>query len=408
MVTAEVIIQAVCSEFMPELDERRQRKLAGIMAKAFGYGGTTIVSKAANLSRNTVSKGVRELENPVAEENLSSGGVRKAGGGRISATRKNPEIIDEIDRVLQETTYGDPMRIIQYTTLSLRKIADHVSQKLGIRISRNIVSRVLDELGYSKQQNQKMEQLGDQHPDRDQQFRYLNERGKEYIAGGDPFISIDCKKKENIGEFKNAGAEYRHIGDARGVLDHDFPIKELGKVAPYGIYTVNDNTGFVNLGVSHDTAEFAVQSIRSWWYDVGQHTFPHAKRLLITADGGGSNGSRNRLFKLELANLAEETGLSIEVAHFPPGTSKWNKIEHRLFCYITKNWEGQPLVSVEAAVHLIGSTTTKAGLKVICKLDERSYPTGNKVPDELFETIDIEYLTDNSKWNYVIRGFKDA
>mgnify|MGYP002869199368 FL=1 len=407
MVSAETIIRAICSDFMPELDERRQRKLAGVMAKAYGYGGTTLVSNEANMSRNTVRKGIDELENPIDTAQLSSNGVRRTGGGRISAVEKNPEIIDEVDRLLQETTYGDSMRVIQYTTLSLRKIADLVSQKLGISISRNIVSRLLEELGYSKQQNQKMNQIGSQHPDRDTQFRHINERGKAYIAAGEPFISIDCKKKENIGEFKNAGAEYRHIGDARRVLDHDFPIKALGKVAPYGIYTVNNNTGFVNLGTSHDTAEFAVQSIRSWWYDVGQHTFPKAKRLLITADGGGSNGSRNRLFKVELAQLAAETGLAIEVAHFPPGTSKWNKVEHRLFCYITSNWEGQPLVSVEVAVHLIGSTTTKAGLKVICKLDERSYPTGIKVSDELLQSVDIEYLSEDSSWNYIIKGFKE-
>ena len=407
MASADMIIRAICSDFMPELDERRQRKLAGIMAKAYGYGGTTLVSNEASMSRSTVRKGIKELENPIDATQLSSNGVRRSGGGRISAVKKNPEIVDEVDRLLQETTYGDPMRVIQYTTLSLRKIADQVSQKLGISISRNIVSHLLEELGYSKQQNQKMNQIGSQHPNRDTQFNHINERGKAYIAAGEPFISIDCKKKENIGEFKNAGAEYRHTGDARRVLDHDFPINELGKVAPYGIYTVNNNTGFVNLGTSHDTAEFAVQSIRSWWYDVGQYTFPNAKRLLITADGGGSNGSRNRLFKVELAQLAAETGLAIEVAHFPPGTSKWNKVEHRLFCYITSNWEGRPIVSVEVAVHLIGSTTTKTGLKVVCKLDERSYPTGIKVSDELLQTIDIEYLSEESSWNYIIRGFKE-
>lgn len=406
MATAEAIIQAICTEYLPGANEKDRRKLAGIMAKAFGYGGTVLVSQYSKMSRNTISKGIEELKHPIDEGELSANGIRKAGGGRIRVADKDPRIVETIDRILQETTYGDPMRVIQYTTLSLRKIADRIHRELGVEISRNIVSRMLEELDYSKQQNQKMEQIGDQHPDRDKQFRHINERGKIYLQNGDPFISIDCKKKENIGNFINGGAEYRHSGDARRVLDHDFPIKELGKVAPYGIYTVNNNTGFVNLGTSHDTAEFAVQSIRSWWYDVGQHTFPDAKRLFITADGGGSNGSRNRLFKVELARLAEESGLEIEVSHFPPGTSKWNKVEHRLFCYITSNWAGQPLISVEVAVHLIGSTTTTNGLRVICKLDERSYPTGIKVADDELEQIDIENFSDNPGWNYIIRGFK--
>ena len=408
MATAEAIIQAICEEYLPSASERDRRKLAGIMAKAFGYGGTVLVSQYSKMSRNTISKGIEELEHAVDQEGLSANGIRRAGGGRIKITEKDPRIVTTIDRILQETTYGDPMRVIQYTTLSLRKIADRVYQEIGVEISRNIVSRMLEELDYSKQQNQKMEQIGDQHPDRDKQFQHINERGKTYLQRGEPFISIDCKKKENIGNFINRGAEYRHTGDARRVLDHDFPIKELGKIAPYGIYTVNDNTGFVNLGTSHDTAEFAVQSIRSWWYDIGQHTFPNARKLYITADGGGSNGSRNRLFKVELARLAEETGLEIEVSHFPPGTSKWNKVEHRLFCYITSNWSGQPLISVEVAVHLIGSTTTTNGLKVVCKLDERSYPTGIKIADEELEQVDIERFSDNPGWNYVIRGFKNA
>lgn len=404
MASAESIIQAVCKDFMPGINERERRQLAGVMAKAFGYGGTMLVSKYSNMSRNTIYKGIEELDNPGSPDELSKGGVRRTGGGRIRVAEKDPIIVETIESILEETTYGDPMRVIQYTTLSLRKIAAIVYEKTGKAISRNIVSNILDELEYTKQKNQKMEQVGDQHPNRDSQFKYINERGKAYLAESLPFISIDCKKKENVGNFINPGAEYRRTGDPRHVLDHDFPLKELGKVAPYGIYTVNNNTGFVNLGTSHDTAEFAVQSIRSWWYDVGHQTFPDAKKLYITADGGGSNGSRNRLFKLELARLADETGIEIEVSHLPPGTSKWNKVEHRLFCYITSNWEGQPLINIETIIHLIGSTKTTKGLTVKCKLDERSYPIGTKVSDEDYDRIIIERSPVNPSWNYVIKG----
>lgn len=400
---SEKIIAIVCEKAMPILNEYQQRILAGCLADGYGHGGKIIVSRHSSLSRNTVAKGVKEIHSgDTAHQNT----IRKAGAGRKPSIEKNPELLGCVDSLLQETTYGDPMRIITYSTLSLRKIACAVGDALGIEIGKDVISRLLESLGYSKQRNQKMEQLGDQHPDRDAQFRHINETGKAYIASGDPFISVDCKKKENIGNFMNAGAEYRHTEDPRQVLDHDFPIKELGKVAPYGIYTVNDNTGFINLGTDKDTPEFAVQSVRTWWYDVGQWTFPEARRLYITADGGGSNSSRSRLWKQGLARLAEETGLAIEVSHFPPGTSKWNKVEHRLFCYITANWAGQPLVDVATAVRLIGSTTTTAGLKVICKLDEKSYPTGIKVTDKDFDKIDIKMLSINNGWNYIIKGFK--
>lgn len=400
---SEKMIAIVCEKAMPVLNEYQQRILAGCLADGYGHGGKMMVSRYSSLSRNTVAKGVKEIHSGNAAHQNT---IRKAGAGRKSSTEKNPELLSYIDSLLQETTYGDPMRVINYSTLSLRKIACAVEDALGIAIGKDAISRLLERLGYSKQRNQKMEQLGKQHPDRDAQFRHINETGKSYIASGDPFISVDCKKKENIGNFLNAGAEYRHKGDPRQVLDHDFPIKELGKVAPYGIYTVNDNTGFVNLGTDKDTPEFAVQSVRTWWYDVGQWTFPNSRRLYITADGGGSNSTRSRLWKLELARLSEETGLTIEVSHFPPGTSKWNKVEHRLFCYITANWAGRPLVDVATAVRLIGSTSTTTGLKVICKLDERSYPTGTKVSDQDFEKIDIEMLSLNNGWNYVIKGFK--
>ncbi len=399
----EKIIAIVCEKAMPMLNEYEKRILAGCLAEGYGHGGKAVVSRYASISWNTVAKGVKEIN---SKDTLHQNRIRKTGGGRKPSTEQNPGLLDCIDSLLQETTYGDPMRVISYSTLSLRKIAMAVKATLGIEVGKDVISRLVENLGYSKQRNQKMEQLGAQHPDRDAQFRHINETGKKYIAEGAPFISVDCKKKENIGNFMNTGREYRHTGDPRKVLDHDFPISELGKVAPYGIYTVNDNTGFVNLGTGKDTPEFAVQSVRAWWYDVGQWTFPKARKLYITADGGGSNSSRSRLWKLELAKLAEETGLTIEVSHFPPGTSKWNKIEHRLFCYITANWAARPLVDVQTAVHLIGSTTTTSGLKVICKLDEKSYHTGVKVSDKDFDKINIEFLPINEGWNYTISVFK--
>ena len=258
-------------------------------------------------------------------------------------------------------------------------------------------------MGYSRQQNQKMCQIGDQHPDRDAQFRYISETAEQFLKAGDPVISIDTKKKENIGNFKNNGSEYRPKGNPRQVLDHDFPLPELGKVAPYGVYVLNNNTGFINLGISHDTPEFAGASVRAWWNAIGKNTFPDAKRIYITCDNGGSNGSRIWLFKHYLQNISNETGLEIHVSHFPPGTSKWNKIEHRLFCYISKNWQGQPLIDIETVVNLISSTTTKTGLEVVCKVDPNTYETGLKITEDQKEIINITFVGPNEKWNYIIR-----
>lgn len=403
---AERIIKEVTGYIFPLLNEAQRRLLAGSLAKGYGYGGKKIVSEYANLSVQTLCKAVYEIEEG-KYEHVDAGRSRKPGGGRKNMLREEDGLLDFIDSILQENTYGNPMSVISYTSLSMRDIARTVLEKKGIKISQNIVSNALEELGYSKQKNQKMEQLGKQHPDRDAQFRHINETGERYLAAEQPFISVDCKKKENIGNFQNNGREYRHIGNAREVLDHDFPIAELGKVAPYGVYNINDNTGFINLGTSHDTAEFAVQSVRSWWYDIGQYSFPDAKSLYITADGGGSNGSRNRLWKIELAKLADETGLEIEVSHFPPGTSKWNKIEHRLFCYISKSWEGKPLIDIVTVVRLITSTTTQKGLTVKCSVDNNIYETGMKVDDKELEKIEIEFLDPNKGWNYIIRGFKN-
>ena len=284
----------------------------------------------------------------------------------------------------------------------MRKISEELNKQFGIQIHFTSVGKELDEMGYSRQVNQKMEQVGSQHPDRDAQFRFINETATEHLEAGNPVISIDTKKKENIGNFKNNGSEYRPKNDPRRVLDHDFPLPELGKVAPYGVYVLNDNTGFVNLGTSHDTPEFAGQSVLLWWETLGKHTFPDAKRIYITCDGGGSNGSRIWLWKYYLQEFANKTGLEVQVSHYPPGTSKWNKIEHRMFCYISKNWEGKPLIDIETVVNLISSTKTNTGLKIVCKVDNNVYETGKKITPEQKESINIVFNGPNESWNYII------
>lgn len=265
------------------------------------------------------------------------------------------------------------------------------------------ISQLLTDMGYSKQVNQKMEQVGIPSPDRNEQFEFIDRTAHGYLENGEPVISVDTKKKENIGNFKNAGAEYRRMKDPRKVLDHDFPVPELGKVAPYGVYVLNNNTGFVNLGTSHDTSEFAVTSISCWWNAVGKNAFPGAKRIYITCDGGGSNGSRSRNWKYELQQLSNDTGLEIMVSHYPPGTSKWNKIEHRMFCYISKNWQGHPLIDIETVISLISNTTTEKGLTITCQLDKKVYETGHKISDNELAEINIFPCETLGKWNYVIK-----
>ena len=386
------------------LNERQYRCYLGTTALSLGRGGQALVSRLSGSSINTVRKGIEEVStNPSAQ---NSGEIRKPGGGRKAASAKHPELQEAIERIIDGQTYGDPEKIIHWTTQSLMSIAKALNDEYGIKVSHTVVAGELEKMGYSKQMNQKMLQVGKPHPDRNAQFEYINTTSKEYMSKGIPVISIDCKKKENLGNFKNNGQEYRRKKDPRKVLDHDFLIKELGTVAPYGIYDIDKNTGFINLGTSHDTAEFAVNSIFQWWLHIGKETYPDVKRLYINCDGGGSNGSRLHLWKAQLAEFAETTGLEVHVSHFPPGTSKWNKIEHRLFCYISKNWAGQPLIDIETVIDLIGSTTTEQGLKVKCMLDKNEYPTGVKVPDEDYDRIDIEHLNPMPDWNYIIRGIK--
>lgn len=384
---------------LPLLDERQRRIFLASEALSYGYGGISRVSEISGVSIPTIRQGIAEIQ---AGEITENGRIRKVGAGRKRTEDIYPNILESIQKIVDGNTYGDPERVLSWTTLSLHDIQDLLHTKYKIKVSYRTVSTLLEKLGYSKQSNQKMMQIGEPSPNRNEQFEYINNKVKEFIDAGDPVLSVDTKKKENVGNFKNNGQEYRKKKDPRKVLDHDFPIPEWGKISPYGIYVINSNTGFVNLGTSHDTAEFAVESISRWWETIGKNTFPNQKRLMITCDCGGSNGYRLHLWKYQLSQLAERTGLSIHVSHFPPGTSKWNKVEHRLFCYITKNWQGQPLVDIQTAVNLIGTTTTAKGLKVICKADYNEYPLSKKVSDEDYNSISISRIDPFGEWNYII------
>jgi len=380
------------------LDEKQKRIFLALEANALGHGGVKQIHEISGISQTTIIRGKKELE---AGETVDNGRIRKPGGGRKKLTMKYGNLKEEIEKIVADKTYGNPENPLTWTTKSLRNLKEHLEEQ-GYIINHDTVGKILKELGYSLQQNQKMLQLGESHPDRDEQFRFINQKSKEFILKNQPVISVDTKKKELIGNFINAGAEYSKKKNPTKVLDHDFPIKELGKVAPYGIYDINRNEGFVNLGISHDTSEFAVASILRWWQTLGVNTYPNAKNLYITCDGGGSNDSRRRLWKAQLQEFANITGLEVHVSHLPPGTSKWNKIEHRMFCFISKNWRGKPLVSVEAVVRLISSTTTSKGLKIICIEDKNHYELGTVVTDDEFATINIVRDTFHGNWNYAI------
>jgi hypothetical protein len=382
---------------LPQLDERQRRLFLASEAKSYGRGGIAEVMRISKVSRNTIKRGMAELEC----NRPSDGRVRRTGGGPKTVEERYPDIRERIQALVDGSTYGSPERVLSYTTESLRKIERELGAQ-GIDVSHVTVKDVLEAMGYSKQANQKALQVGLPHPDRNAQFEHINRTAALYIAKGVPVISVDTKKKESIGEFKNGGQEYRRKKDARRVLDHDFPIRELGKIAPYGVYAVNDNIGFVNVGTSHDTSEFAVESISRWWEVIGKHTYPDVARLYINCDGGGSNATKSRAWKYQLQQFADRTGIEVEVSHFPPGTSKWNKVEHRLFCYISKNWQGKPLVDVQTAVDLIGATTTTAGLKVVCMRDDTEYELSKKVSDAEFKAIRMIPLPPYDSWNYRI------
>jgi hypothetical protein len=382
----------------PLLDERTRRLLAANEARALGRCGVSAVSRACGLSRKAISKGIKEIEAGTAPP---PGRVRQPGGGRRKITEHDPRLTGAMERMIDPETRGDPESPLRWTCKSTRTLAAQLSRQRH-PISHTKVAQLLHDLGYSLQSNRKTEE-GEDHPDRDAQFRYINTKVKRALAKGAPVVSVDTKKKELVGNYANGGEQWLPEKKPVKVKGHDFPGPDVPRAYPYGIYDLGQNTGFVNLGTDHDTGAFAVASIRGWWRHEGRCLYPAAKDLLITADAGGSNGSRLRLWKLELQKLADQTGLSISVCHFPPGTSKWNKIEHRLFSFISSNWRGEPLRDYETIVHLISKTTTAMGLKVTCRLDRRKYPIGRKVTDEEMKRVNLERHKFHGDWNYTIR-----
>jgi transposase len=381
----------------PELSERGRRIWAASEARVLGRGGIAAVARASGISENTIRKGIREID---SGERLEGGRVRRRGGGRKPIEESDPEMIRALERLVAEDCRGDPMQVLLWTSKSVRNLAVEL-RELGYEVHFTTVAHVLRSLGYSLQSNRKTLE-GAQHPDRDLQFQLINERVAGQIAAGEPAISIDTKKKELVGEFKNAGREWRPGGEPVKVSTHDFPSQALGKAIPYGVYDIACNEGFVNVGITAETAQLAVASIRAWWQDLGKARYRAATMLQITADCGGGNSNRIRLWKTELQRLADDTGLQIRVCHFPPGTSKWNKIEHRLFCHISQNWRGRPLVSYEVIINSIAATTTTAGLKVYARLDERDYPKQIEVTDQDLAAVNLTRDPFHPEWNYTI------
>ncbi len=381
----------------PFLNEKQRRLLAGVEAKTYGAGGIERVAALVHMAENTVRRGLRELENPGA---IEPDRVRRPGGGRKPTTDIDPTLLADLESLVAPEQRGDPCSPLRWTCKSTRNLADELNRK-GHHVSHSLVGDLLGHLGYSLQSNRKRLE-GKQHPDRDAQFHHINEIAQDYQNRGQPVISVDTKKKELVGNFKNGGKEWRLQGEPEAVEVHDFP-SEAGKVSPYGVYDPVRNEAFVNVGTDHDTAAFAVNSIASWWHTMGQPAYPDATELLITADGGGSNNPRTRLWRLPLQHLADDTGLIIKVCHFPPGTSKWNKVEHRLFSHITMNTRGRPLTSHEVIVNLIANTTTRKGLKVRSQLDTNKYPTGVTVSDDDLKDVQIDRDEFHPEWNYRVR-----
>ena len=379
------------------LDERRRRLFAANEAMAAGHGGVTAVAAATGIARSTINRGIAELK---AGGDAIGGRIRRAGGGRKRAIERQPGLLVALEALIEDAIRGDPQAPLRWISRSQRNIAEAL-RRHGFKVSQKLVGLLLRQLGYSCQANRKTRE-GASHPDRNAQFEYINKTVKAALAAGIPAISVDTKKKELVGDFKNGGKELRRRGDPEPVRVHDFKIPELGKVAPYGVYDIAANEGWVNVGIDADTAAFAVESIRRWWYRLGEARYPEAGALLITADCGGSNGNRVRLWKRELQRLVDETGLVITVVHLPPGTSKWNKIEHRLFAYISQNWRGKPLVSHQVILRLIAATTTETGLVVTCDIDANSYPKGVTVSDAEMAELNIKPHAFHGEWNYTI------
>jgi DNA-binding phage protein len=390
------------------LDEATLRLWAALEARTLGRGGVSTVAKAIGMSRTTIYAGLEELgarqPSLVSTASVEAAGkrrIRAKGGGRKKLTDKDSTLLRDLDRLVEPSARGDPQSPLRWTCKSTPRLAQELAEQ-GHQVSQRSVCDLLAQLDYSLQSTRKTRE-GSQHPDRDAQFQHIASTAAQYQAAGDPVISVDTKKKELVGDFKNGGREWRPVGDPQQVRVHDFIDPQLGKVAPYGIYDVAANQGWVSVGIDHDTAEFAVESIRRWWKEMGRPRYPNTRRLLITADCGGSNGYRVRLWRLQLQKLADELHLIIQVCHLPPGTRKWNKIEHRMFCHITNNWRGRPLISREVVVNLIGSTTTGSGLRIRSQLDENTYQAGIKVSDDQLAELDIERDAFHGEWNYRLR-----
>jgi len=380
------------------LDERTRRIMAANEAMNLGYGGISTVSKASGLSRKAIAHGIEDIKDGFCPP---KGHIRRFGAGRKKVETNDPQLLDALNHLIEPETRGDPESPLRWICKSTRTLAAQLTKQKH-PISHVKIAQLLHEQNYSLQSNRKTEE-GDDHPDRDAQFRYINNQVKKALATGTPVISVDTKKKELIGNYENGGQQWRPVKNPTPVNGHDFAKPTVPRAYPYGIYDLGRNKGFVNVGTDHDTGAFAVASIRGWWRFEGRRLYPKAMNILITADGGGSNGSRLRLWKLELQKFADETGLSLSVCHFPPGTSKWNKIEHRMFSFISSNWRGEPLRDYETIVNLISRTTTAKGLKVICRLDRRKYPTGRKVSDEEMNRVNVERNKFHGDWNYIIR-----
>ena len=386
------------AELLPHLNERDRRLALGAEAKSWGHGGIEEVHQATGMSRSVISRGMRDLE---ADENPGEASrIRASGGGRKKAEAANPELAAALDSLIEPGTRGDPESPLRWTTKSTRNLARELTE-MGHAISHSVVAKILRSAGYSLQGTRKALE-GAQHPDRDAQFRYIGSMAGEFIAAGDPVISVDTKKKELVGRFAQAGREWRPTGKPVEVSTYDFPALADGKAIPYGVYDIADDSAWVAVGVDHDTSVFAVATIEAWWREMGQKKYPNARRLLITADGGGSNGHRPWLWKFELARLSAATGLEITICHYPPGTSKWNKIEHRLFSRITVNWRGRPLETYQTVVNLIAGTTTTTGLNVRCELDPSLYPTKIKLSQQQKDSIPVTRHEFHGDWNYTI------
>ncbi len=386
-----------------DLDERGRRRWAATEAMAIGHGGIVTVATATGLSDRTVRNGIQELRHPTP---LVASRQRRMGGGRKRLEQLDQTLAEAVERLVEPTERGDPQSPLRWTCKSLTNLQKELREQ-GHKVGRTKVSEILKELGYSLQSNRKIRE-GKGHPERDQQFQYIAKRVKAYQHGRRPAISVDTKKKEVLGQKANKGREYRPKGEPLAVDTHDFPDKKLGKAVPYGVYDIAKNEAGVSVGISSDTAEFAVEAIRRWWHQLGQPRYAKSYRLLITADSGGSNGHRNRLWKLELQRLANETAMKIEVCHYPPGTSKWNKIEHRLFCHITRNWRGVPLETHQIVVNLVSSTRTEEGLEVHCWLDSKTYQTGRKVTDAEMSSVRLKRNSFQGDWNYEIQPHRES